>query len=83
VVRNYISGISGRQLIAFHDLALPMFERVMTRNVEREHFLQQPAGASPGNLREPLVEWTSITGGWTEGDARPTARRPAAPEAAG
>ena len=72
--------MSGRQLIAFHDLALPMFERVMTRNVDREHFLQQPAGASPRNRRERLVEWACITDGWTEGDARPTARRP---EAAG
>ncbi|HEX2105972.1 MAG TPA: SDR family oxidoreductase [Solirubrobacteraceae bacterium] len=84
--REVVVGMSGRQLIAFHDLALPLIERVMTRNVEREHFLQQPAGASAGNLREPVAEWTGVTGGWKQGDARPTGAGPAlsaAPEAAG
>ena len=61
--REVVVGFSGRQLIAVHDLALPLFERVMSRNVEREHFLQRPAEPSPGNLPEPDRRWTGITGG--------------------
>jgi NAD(P)-dependent dehydrogenase (short-subunit alcohol dehydrogenase family) len=75
--REVVVGLSGRQLIAFHDLALPLFERVMSRNVEREHFQQRPAGPSAGNLREPDAEWTGITGGWKAGDASPDGSGPA------
>lgn len=39
------------------------------KNVEREHFLQRHAEPSPGNLREPMPEWTGTTGGWRDGDA--------------
>src|SRR3954468_1579317 len=35
--REGVLGFSGRQLVVLHDLALPLFERVMSRNVEREH----------------------------------------------
>jgi NAD(P)-dependent dehydrogenase (short-subunit alcohol dehydrogenase family) len=69
--REVVVGLSGRQLIALHDLALPVFERVMSRNVDREHFQQRPAGPSPGNLREPDPDWTGVTGGWKAGDASP------------
>jgi NAD(P)-dependent dehydrogenase (short-subunit alcohol dehydrogenase family) len=69
--REVVVGLSGRQLVALHDLALPLFERVMARTVEREHFLQRPAGPSPGNVREPVPEWTGVTGGWKEGDPSP------------
>jgi hypothetical protein len=75
--REVVVGFSGRQLIVLHDLALPLFERVMSRNVEREHFLQRPAQPSPGNLREPDPAWTGVTGGWKEGDASPTGSGPA------
>jgi short-subunit dehydrogenase len=70
--REAVVGLSGRQLIVLHDLALPLFERVMARNVERDHFLQRPAGPSPGNVREPVPEWTGVSGGWKEGDPSPT-----------
>jgi len=75
--REAVVGFSGRQLIAFHDLALPLFERVMSRNVEREHFQQRPAPPSAGNLREPDTGWTGVTGGWREGDASPKGSGPA------
>src|SRR4051812_360820 len=75
--REVVVGFSGRQLIALHDLALPLFERVMSRNVEREHFLQRPAEASPGNLREPDPRWTGVNGGWRDGDASPNGSGPA------
>jgi short-subunit dehydrogenase len=75
--REVVVGFSGRQLIMLHDFALPLFERVMSRNVEREHFLQRPAAPSAGNLREPVPEWTGVSGGWKEGDARPEGAGPA------
>ena len=75
--REIVVGFSGRQLIALHDLALPLFERVMSRTVEREHFLQRPADPSPGNLREPVPDWTGVTGGWKDGDASPDGTGPA------
>jgi len=75
--REVVVGLSGRQLIALHDLALPVFERVMSRNVDREHFQQRPAGPSPGNLREPDPDWTGVTGGWKAGDASPKGSGPA------
>ena len=69
--REVVVGLSGRQLILMHDLALPLFERVMSRTVEREHFLQRPAPPSAGNVREPMADWTGVTGGWKHGDASP------------
>jgi len=69
--REVVVGLSGRQLILMHDLALPLFERVMSRTVEREHFLQRPAPPSAGNVREPMADWTGVTGGWKQGDASP------------
>ena len=75
--REVVVGMSGRQLILLHDLAPPVFERVMSRNVEREHFLDQSAGPSAGNLREAVAELTGVTGGWREGDASPKGAGPA------
>jgi short-subunit dehydrogenase len=75
--REVIVGLSGRQLVMLHDLALPLFERVMSRNVEREHFQQRSAPPSPGNLREPVDAWVGVTGGWREGEASPTGSGPA------
>src|SRR5215218_8678826 len=75
--REAVVGMSGRQLILLHELALPIFERVMSRNVDREHFFQRPAGSSPGNLLEPDPRWTGVTGGWKEGDASPKGSGPA------
>jgi hypothetical protein len=75
--REVVVGVSGRLMILLHDLALPLFERVMARTVEREHFLQRPAPPSPGNIYEPLPDWSGVTGGWKEGDASPTRPGPA------
>jgi NAD(P)-dependent dehydrogenase (short-subunit alcohol dehydrogenase family) len=74
--REAVVGFSGRQLILLHELALPVFERVMSRNVEREHFLQRPAEPSAGNLRTPIAEGTGVDGGWKAGDASPKGSGP-------
>jgi NAD(P)-dependent dehydrogenase (short-subunit alcohol dehydrogenase family) len=75
--REPVVGFSGRQMIVLHELARPIFERVMSRNVEREHFFQRPAPPSPGNLRAPMAEGTRTDGGWKAGDASPKGSGPA------
>jgi short-subunit dehydrogenase len=75
--REVIVGASGRQLVLAHALAPSLFERLMTRNVEREHFRDEPLEPTPGNVYEPMPEWTGVTGGWKEGDASPKGSGPA------
>ncbi len=75
--RELIVGASGRQLVLLHALAQGVFERLMTRNVEREHFRQEEISATEGNLRRPMEEWTGVTGGWKAGDASPKGSGPA------
>ena len=75
--RELIVGASGRQLVLMHALAPALFERFMTRNVEREHFREESLGPTEGNLRAPMPEWTGVTGDWKEGDASPKGSGPA------
>ncbi|HEV2772395.1 MAG TPA: SDR family oxidoreductase [Thermoleophilaceae bacterium] len=75
--REVIVGASGRQLVLAHALAPSLFERLMTRNVEREHFRDEPLEPTPGNVYEPMPEWTGVTGGWKQGDASPKGSGPA------
>jgi NAD(P)-dependent dehydrogenase (short-subunit alcohol dehydrogenase family) len=74
--REVIVGASGRQMIVLHGLAPALFERLMTRNIERDHFLRRPQEATPGNVREPMADWTGVTGGWKAGDPRPDGSGP-------
>ena len=75
--RELIVGASGRQLVLAHALVPSLFERLMTRNVEREHFRDEPLEPTPGNVYEPMPEWTGVTGGWKDGDASPKGSGPA------
>ena len=81
--RELIVGASGRQLVLLHSLAPAAFERIMTRNVEREHFREEPLDPTPGNLRQPMPDWTGVTGGWKQGDASPSGSGPARAAMAG
>jgi short-subunit dehydrogenase len=75
--REVIVGLMGRQMILQHDLLPPVFERLMPRYVEREHFREEPVRPTPGNVREPMADWTGASGGWKEGDASPRGAGPA------
>jgi short-subunit dehydrogenase len=70
--REVFVGFSGRQMTLFHALAPALAERVMSKLVEREHFRDEFAPPTPGNLREPDPEWTGVSGGWKQGDASRT-----------
>jgi hypothetical protein len=52
-----------------HVSAANLFMRIVSRNMEREHFRQRPAASSVDNLRHPIAEWTGVSGGWKDGDA--------------
>jgi NAD(P)-dependent dehydrogenase (short-subunit alcohol dehydrogenase family) len=41
-----------------------LFERIVARAVERDHFTPEPAAASTGNLDEADREHTLVSGGW-------------------
>ena len=78
--RELIVGLSGRQMVLTHDLMPWVFERVMTKVIEREHFRDRPAAPTPGNVVEPMQAWNGVTGGWKDGDPSPKGSGPA-PEA--
>jgi short-subunit dehydrogenase len=66
--REVIVGASGRQLVLMHDLAGGVFERMMRRQVERDHFREAPATPTSGSVTTPMEEGTGVTGGWKEGE---------------
>ena len=70
--RELVVGASGRATILLHALAPRLLERIGPRLVDREFFRDEPLAPTPGNLREPMPEWTGVTGGWKAGDASPT-----------
>jgi short-subunit dehydrogenase len=67
--REMFVGFSGLQMALLRALAPPLAERVLPKLVEREHFLDEHAPPTPGNLRQPDARWTGVTGGWKQGDA--------------
>jgi hypothetical protein len=47
-----------------HALGGPLFERVFAKQFERNQFLDEPVGPSPGNLFAPVAEGDGTTGNW-------------------
>jgi short-subunit dehydrogenase len=47
-----------------HLVARPLFERVIARRMERDHFLPQPERPHEGNLFEPMAKGTQAQAGW-------------------
>jgi NAD(P)-dependent dehydrogenase (short-subunit alcohol dehydrogenase family) len=63
--REIVVGRGGRSMIAMHGLLpAPLFERMFAAQVQRNHFLDEPAEPSEGNLFAPVAEGTAETGGW-------------------
>ena len=62
--REVIVGGAGRAMMWFRRLSPALFERVMARQIDREHLSDQPEDPTPGNLFEPMPQYASVTGGW-------------------
>ena len=71
--REVIVGRGGAQMIAMRALG-PVFERLFSRRIEQNHFLDEPSGPYRGNLFEPLPEWAQTEGGWREAARRRRAK---------
>jgi NAD(P)-dependent dehydrogenase (short-subunit alcohol dehydrogenase family) len=64
--RERLVGRGARPMVAMHAIAGPVFERVFAKQIEHNHFLDEPAAPSPGNLFEPVPEGDRETGEWRE-----------------
>jgi short-subunit dehydrogenase len=62
--REIAVGNSGRALTKVHAVAPKLSERFMSRMVEQKHLGDNPAPYSPGNVLEPMPQWTGISGNW-------------------
>jgi hypothetical protein len=51
-------------MILVHALGGALAERLIAAQIERDHFLDEPAPASPGNLFEPVAHGDGVDGEW-------------------
>jgi short-subunit dehydrogenase len=65
--REVVVGASTRQGLAFDRLLPALTERAAAEAVERDHFLDEDAEPTSGNLFEPVAEGTEVDGGWQDG----------------
>ena len=68
--RERMVGAAGKAQSWFHTLAPGLAERGFARQVDRSHFQDAPADATPGNLFTPMNETTTVSGGWREDGRR-------------
>ena len=63
--REVIVGAAGKMLALQYTLAPGLSERIFTREVEVDHFIEdRPIPATAGNVLSPLPEGVSAGGGW-------------------
>ena len=72
--KEVMVGNSGRMLSLTHTLAPGMAERMIARQVEKDHFQDAPAPPTAGNVFAPMPEWTGVSGGWKSDGATPMRR---------
>ena len=68
-------GNAGRLLALQHTLSLGFYENMAARQIDRDHFQDEPASSTSGNLFEPLQEGTEVSGGWKNADGTVSAQR--------
>ena len=51
-------------MAVLHTVAPPLYERMMSRQVEVDEFQERPAPPTQGNLYQPVPEGTEVSGGW-------------------
>ena len=74
--REVLVGRGARMLALQHTLAPALAERAFAAQVEQDHFADEPAEPTAGNVLEPMPAWVGSTGGWQNG--RPSRGRRAA-----
>ncbi len=57
-------GNSARMMSAQFTMAPGLTERMLATMVDRQHLQDSPQEPTPGNVLEPMEEWTSVDGGW-------------------
>lgn len=62
--REVMVGHAARQIHVMRTLAPPLAEKLMARQVDRNHFEDRGSPATDGNLFHPMEHWNSVTGGW-------------------
>jgi short-subunit dehydrogenase len=73
--REVIVGNAGRLLALQHTLSLGFYENMAARQIDKDHFQDEPASSTSGNLFEPLQEGTEVSGGWKNADGTVSAQR--------
>src|SRR5215208_707801 len=73
--REVIVGNAGRLLALQHALSLGLYERQAARQIDKDHFQDEPASSTSGNLFEPVAEGSEVSGGWKNADGTVSARR--------
>ena len=73
--REVIVGNAGRLLALQHSLSLGLYENIAARQIDRDHFQDKPAPSTSGNLFEPVVDGTGVSGGWKGAQGVFSARR--------
>jgi NAD(P)-dependent dehydrogenase (short-subunit alcohol dehydrogenase family) len=63
-VRELVVGNAGRWLAKLHALSPALAERLMARQVERDHFQGRPQEPTAGNLFAPGRGGATVGGGW-------------------
>jgi short-subunit dehydrogenase len=73
--REVIVGNAGRLLALQHALSLGLYEKMAARQIDRDHFQDEPASSTSGNLFEPVAEGAEVSGGWKNAAGTLSARR--------
>jgi short-subunit dehydrogenase len=71
--REIILGGAGRKLVWQSFLTPGHYEKTVTQQVDQDHFQDQPAEPTAGNLFKPS-QWTNVEGGWRELEAQNSPR---------
>ncbi len=64
--REVIVGPAGKMMASQHSMMPGLYEKLMSKFIDRNHLSREPAPQTQGNLYEPLYSNTGMRGGWRE-----------------
>ena len=64
--RTLYIGRTARLMAAVHVLMPGIYERLISRYIDKKMFQDKPEQHTDGNLYRPLPQYASVTGGWSE-----------------